>query len=257
MARSMVQRGAGLQTHAEPGIIEDMKARGCLIALAAGLGLMALALALVGPTLVREGGKIYEPIAKMQGAQKAFEEWEREQAFKEPAAPELSKARLDRFLDLRRRLEAVDEKNPLPVDDMRSEERPSVAEIRGLIEGVGGAVTGRMDAYREAGMTPDEYRYIERVVYRLWLRPLRARGLNPAAVSRMAKEIEELAAAEKDAAVAIRLKTLARTIAARRIPAPTDFPAEVHSLLLERAPDIDALIDAGRSGSAERSRVEF
>lgn len=253
----MVQGDAGLQTRAEPGIIPGMKARGCLIALAVGLGLMALALALVGPTLVREGGKIYAPIARMQGAQKAFEDWEREQAFKAPPAPALSVVQLDRFLDLRRRLEAVDEKNPLPVEEMRGNERPSVAEIQGLIEGVGGAVTGRMDAYREAGMTPDEYRYIERVVYRLWLRPLRAKGLDPAAVSRMATEIDDLAGAEKDAAVARRLKTLARSIAARRVPVPPDFPAEVHSLLLERAAEIDALIDAGRSGPAGRNRVDF
>ena len=231
-----------------------MKARGCLIALAVVLALMALALALVGPTLVREGGRIYEPIAKMQGAQKAFEDWEREQAFKAPADTRLSSAQLERFLDLRRRLAAVDEKNPLPGEDMRRNERPSVADIQGLLEGVGGAVTGRMDAYREADMTPEEYRYVERVVYRLWLRPLRAKGLDPAAVSRVARELSDLATAEKDAAVASRLKHLARTIAARRVPAPSDFPAEVHALLLERASDIDALIDAGESGPAGEPR---
>jgi len=248
---------AGLQTSPEPGIIRRMKARGCLIALAVGLALMALALALVGPMIVREGGKFYEPIAKMQGAQKSFEDWSREKAFKKPARTELSSEQLERFLKLRRHLDAVDEKNPLPVEDMRRNERPNLAQIQGLIEGVGGAVTGRMDAYREAGMTPDEYGYIERVVYRLWLRPLRAKGLDPAAVSRVAKELSDLAAAEKDAAVASRLRQLARTIAARRVPAPPDFPAEVHSLLLERATEIDALIDAGRSGSSGRNRVDF
>ena len=234
-----------------------MKARGCLIALAVSLALMALALALVGPTIVREGGKFYEPIAKMQGAQKAFEDWEREQAFKAPAQTQLSSAQLERFLDLRRRLATVDEQHPLPGEDMRRNERPSVAEIQGLIEGVGGAVTGRMDAYREVGMTPGEYRYIERVVYRLWLRPLRAKGLDPASVSRVAKELSDLAAAEKEAAVASRLKRLARTIAERRVPALEGFPAEVHSLLLEHATEIDALIDAGRSGSSGRNRVDF
>jgi len=253
----MVHGDARLQTRAEPGIIRGMKARGCLIVLAVGLALMALAIALVGPTIVREGGKFYEPIAKMQGAQKAFEDWEREQAFKAPAQTELSSAQLDRFLDLRRRLLAVDEQNPLPGEDMRRNERPSVAEIQGLIEGVGGAVTGRMDAYREGGMTPGEYRYIERVVYRLWLRPLRAKSLDPAAVSRVVKELSDLAASEKDAAVASRLKRLARTMAERRVPAPPEFPVEVHSLLLERATEIDALIDAGRSGPSGRNRVDF
>jgi len=234
-----------------------VKARGCLIVLAVGLALMALVAALVGPTLVREGGRIYEPIAKMRNAQEEFEAWSREQAFKEPRAVTLSAEQLDRFLELRRRFEAIDEENPLPAEGMRRNERPNLSEIQGLLEGVGGAVTGRMDAYRAAGMTPDEYGYIERVVYRLWLRPLRLKGLDPAAVSRVAKELGGLAAAEKDAAVASRLTRLARTVSTQRVPAPEGFDADIHSRLLLRATEIDALIDAGSSRSGGPNRVDF
>lgn len=234
-----------------------MKARGCLIVLAVCLGLVVLGLALVGPTLVREGGRIYEPIAKMHGEQAQFEAWSREKAFKAPAAPSLSAEQLERFLDLRRRLAVVDEENPLPVENMRQNETPKLSEIQGLLEGVGGAVTGRMAAYRELDMTPEEYRYIENMIYRLWLRPLRAKGLDPAAVSRVAKELNDLAAAEKDAAVSTRLRQLARTMASRRVSSPEGFNPEIHALLMQRATEIDALIDAGASGTSGRHRVDF
>lgn len=224
-----------------------MKAKGCLIALAVGLGLMALLLALVGPAVVREGGKIYRPIAQMQGAQKDFEAWTAEHTFKAPPSVSVSEDQLKRFLDLRRRLDAVDEKNPLPIEGMRRNERPKLSEIEGMLEGVGGMASGRMDAYREIGMPPEEYRYLERVIYRQWLRPLRAKGLDPAAVARAAREINELVSTEKDPAVAARLKGIARNLLERRVPPPDGFPAETHALLLTRATEIDALIDAGPS----------
>ena len=236
-----------------------MKAKGCLIALAVGLGLMALVLALVGPAVVREGGRIYRPIAQMQGAQKDFETWSREHPFKAPSGVSLSADQLDRFLGLRKRIDAIDETNPLPIEGMKRNERPSLAQIEGLLEGVGGSVSGQMDAFREAGMPPDEYHYIERLAYRLWLRPLRTKGLDPAAVSRAAKELLALAAGERDASVARRLNTLARSLSEERVPAPEGIPADVHSILLARAIEIDALMDAGAAIPVRggRARVDF
>lgn len=236
-----------------------MKAKGCLIALAVGLGLMALVLALVGPAVVREGGKIYRPIAQMQGAQKDFETWSREHPFKTPSEVSLSAEQLDRFLGLRRRIETIDEKNPLPIEGLKRDERPSLSQIEGLLEGVGGSVSGQMDAFREAGMPPDEYHYVERLAYRRWLRPLRAKGLDPAAVSRAAKELLDLAAAEKEASVARRLRILAQSLSEERVPAPEGIPPDVHAILLARAIEIDALMDAAaaipiRGG---RTRLNF
>ena len=129
---------------------------------------------------MREGGKIYRPIAKMKGAQTDFEAWAEQHRFKAPPGVSISDEQLKRFLELRRRLDAVDEKNPLPIEQMRRNERPKLSEIEGMLEGVGGVASGRMDAYREIGMPPEEYRYLERVIYRQWLRPLRAKGLDPA-----------------------------------------------------------------------------
>jgi hypothetical protein len=236
-----------------------VKGKGCLIAAAVSLGILGLFLAFAGPMLLREGGRIYRPIAKMQGAQKDFETWSREHAFKAPADVSLSAEQLDRFLGLRRRIDAIDEKNPLPIEGLKRNERPSLSQIEGLLEGMGGSVSGQMDAFREAGMTPDEYRYIERVVYRRWLRPLREKGLDPAAVARAAGELTRLAAAEKDASVSSRLHRLAQSLTEQRIPPPEGIPPEAHALLLARATEIDALLDAGpaipiRGG---RTRVDF
>lgn len=221
-----------------------VKAKGCGIAAAVVLGIMALFAALLGPALVREGGKIFKPIAQMKGAQNDFVAWSREHAFKAPAETSLSADQLDRFLGLRKRLETVGEKNPIPIEGLKRNERPSLSQIEGLIEGVGGSVSGQMDAFREASMTPDEYHYVEGVVYRRWLRPLRARGLDPAAVARAAAELTTLATSEKVPAVAARLKVLARSLLERRVPPPDGVPAEVHALLMARAIEIDALIDA-------------
>ena len=224
-----------------------MKGKGCLIGAAVGLGLMTVLLALIGPTLLREGGRIFRPIVKLKGAQNDFEDWIEKHRFSAPAEVTVTSEQLDRFLKLRRRLGVVGEENPLPIEGIRRNERPKLAEIEGLIEGMGGAVAGRMDAYREAGMPPEEYRYLERIVYRLWLRPLRAQGLDPACVARAAGELSVLATSEKNGTVASRLKRLAQDLLERRVSAPAGFSAETHALLLSRATDIDALIDAGPS----------
>ena len=230
------------------------KGKGCLIVVAIGLGLLATALALVGPTVLREGEKLYRPIARMQGAQTEFETWTREHPFKAPAEIALSAGQLEAFLKLRRRLDAVAEENPLPDEGTGRRERPSISEIEGMLEGVGGAVSGRMDAYRESGMPPDEYRYIERVVYRQWLRPLREKGSDPAAVARAAKEVTNLAAGETNATVKGRLQRLAQDLAERRVPPPPGFPPEIHALLLGHAAEIDALLDEGPSVGSRRGR---
>lgn len=236
-----------------------MKSRGCLIAVAAAFAVVLLAGVLLGPTLLREGARLYVPIAKMKGAQTDFETWSEAHKFVVPPGAKVTEEQIDRFLKLRRRLAGVDEANPMPIEGMRRKERPSLSEIEGLLEGVGGAVTGRMEAYREADMTPDEYRYIEKVVYRMWLRPLRSQGLDPATVSRAAREVMAAAATEKDATVAARLKTVARAMSERRIDPPEGIPGELHALLMARATEIDALIDSGGSMPMRggRSGVDF
>ena len=226
-----------------------MKAKGCLVAAVVLLIIGAIGLALVGPGLLRAGERVYRPIARMKGAQTEFETWSDQHTFKVPEGVVIASEQLDRFLTLRRRLDSVNEKNPLPVGDLKRNQAPDLSQIEGLLQGVGGAVTGRMDAYREVDMPPAEYRYLERVIYRVWLRPLRAKGIDPAAAVRAAGEIAKLAASQGDASLARHLKRLADELATRRVPAPDGFPAAAHELLLSKAAEIDALIDVGSSAS--------
>ena len=222
-----------------------MKAKGCLVALAVGLGLLFVVMALVGPRMLREGEKLYRPIAKIQGAQKDFEAWEEEHAFKEPETAAVSDEQLDRFVKLRKQLAAINEANPLPDGNRPRNQRPNLSEIEGLIEGVGGNMTGRMSAYQEIGMSSGEYRYLDRLIYRRWLRPLKAKGVDPASLARATSEILDAARSEKNAAVARRLRAIADELGKTRAPAPEGIPAEVHLRLLARAIQIDALIDVG------------
>lgn len=92
-----------------------------------------------------------------------------------------------------------------------------------------------------------------------WLRPLRAKGLDPAVGAQVSREIEGLAATEQDAAMAKRLKALAVKVSKQRVPVPEGFPAEVHALLLARANEIDALIESGSAlpGPTGRTRIDF
>ncbi len=62
-----------------------MKAKGCLVAVAVARGLFTIVLALTGPTLMREGARLYKPIAEMEGAQADFEAWSEEHRFSGPA----------------------------------------------------------------------------------------------------------------------------------------------------------------------------
>lgn len=220
-----------------------MKAKGCLIALAVTLGLGFVVAAIVGPRLLRAGERIYRPIAKIQGAQKDFEAWEEQHSFKEPSRPELSAAKLDQFLALRKKFAAIDAANPLPQG--RSRRVQSVDEFQGIMEGVGGNVVGRMAAYREAEMTSDEYRYLDHLIYALWLRPLRSNGQDPSSIARAIKEIEDAAAHESDAAVSRKLRSISAALRTKRIEVPPGIPPDLHALLFSRVGEIDALVDQG------------
>ena len=94
-------------------------------------------------------------------------------------------------------------------------------------------------------MSSSEYRYLDRLIYRKWLRPLRAKGVDPASVARASKELVEAARSEKDAAVAGRLRAIAASMLKNRVSAPEGIPEEAHALLLAHAAEIDALLEAG------------
>jgi hypothetical protein len=227
--------------------------RGCLIAVAAAVSLLAAVAVVVGPTVLREGRRALAPIRKMSTAQSEFESWVRAHPWQDPQAPTLDVKRLSTFLALRRELAKLDEQMQRGPEERLPEGRqPSLADMPGLLEGVGGIVAQRTSAFERAGMTPGEYAYVERLVYRSWLAPLTAQGIDPAARDRAAEEIEKAAQAERDRALGAGLRRVAAQLRTRPIPAPEGVPEDIHRLLTAHAREIQPL--AGTRLPLPRSR---
>ena len=233
-------------------IIAGMKARGCLIAVGVVLAVLAMAAAVFGPGLVRRGQRIYEPIAKMQKSEQDFDAWKRSRKYRTPKDVELTSEQLDRFLKLRRAIEELNAKRPSPEERFEGKEKPGFDDVEGMLGGLGASLVEGMELYKAADMTPDEYRYIGRIIYVKWLRPLKRAGNDPAAIQRVAQEIRALAASATDAGVARALRQLADEFPKRRVEAPEGVPPAVHALLLPRAQEIDALADAVSMLAGER-----
>ena len=221
-----------------------MRMKGCLIALGVALAVVATALALVGPTLVREGRRLYAPISKMKAAGEDFEKWVREHPWEEPATPTVAEEQVTRFLGLRRELQRVTEETDSRTASFAKREKPTLRDVPAIAEGVGGLVAEELNAFRSAGMTPAEYRYLDRLIYRSWLGGLRAQGVDPAAFEVAAKEIEKAASVERDSTLAQRLRRVADETRQKKPRAPEGIPPEVHSLLLARASEIQALTES-------------
>jgi hypothetical protein len=219
--------------------------KGCLIAVAGIVAVLATVAVVVGPSVVREGRRAIAPIRKMSAAQSEFERWVRANPWKDPASPTLDERRLTTFLALRREVAKLDEQiQRRPEEQFPEGRQPSIADVPSLLEGVGGIVAQRTSAFQRAGMTPGEYAYVERLVYRTWLAPLTAKGLDPAALGRAAEEIEKAAQAERDRAVAAGLRRVATELRARPVPAPEGVPDEIHTLLTAHAREIEPLAGA-------------
>jgi hypothetical protein len=219
-----------------------MRHKGCLIAFAAAVALVAVAAVLVGPAIFREGRRAIAPVRQMRTAQADFEAWERAHPWKEPAVPALAETRLATFLALRKEVLRLDEAMLRGPDEKFPDgRRPSIRDVPELLEGVGGLVAQRTAAFQRAGMAPAEYAYIEKLVYRVWLAGLKAKGLDPAARERAAKEIDDAANRERDRAVAAGLRHVAADLRTRLVPAPEGVPEGIHALLSASAGEIETL----------------
>ena len=220
-----------------------MRYKGCLIAMAAAVALFAAVAVVVGPSVFREGRRALAPIRKMSAAQTDFERWVRTHPWQDPAVTTLDEKQLTSFLALRRDVARLDEEiQRRPEEQFPEGRQPSIADVPRILEGVGGVVAERTSAFQRAGMTPGEYTYVERLVYRTWLAALRAKGLDPAAMDRAAEEIEKAAQAERDRAVAAGLRRVAAELRVRRVPAPAGVPEPIHALLFSHAREIQALV---------------
>ena len=219
------------------------RARGCLIAAAVALALVTTVVGVVGPGLFRTAREIYAPVQKMRSAQQEFEAWSKQQDWHEPATPGLSEGQLDRFLALRKELQHLDEDAPRPRRE-RGQPRPRFEDMPKIVSGVSGFVSARLEAFKRAGMTDAEYRYLDHLIYGRWLEALRGGGGDPAVLEQVEREILNAARDEPDAATAKGLRAVAQKIKQRKPGPPAGVPEDVHALLLRRVNEIEALSDS-------------
>jgi hypothetical protein len=210
-----------------------------LVVLLVGMASCAVLVGVVGPRFARG---FVAPISKMKTEQQEFERWAEARGWREPEQPQLEAARLDAFLALRKELLEVQARGESLGRGLEGRE-PTIGEISGLMEGATGLVTGSLAAHRRHEMTPKEYDYLKRLVYRQWLQPLREKGLDPAARQAAARELTAAAEAEGTAAVRQRLVQIARAMHEKRPPPPDGISEPLHALLFAKAVEIQALAD--------------
>ena len=126
------------------------------------------------PGMVRRFREFSAPLQQMRSSQQDFEAWSKEHPWHEPVAPTVSKEQLDRFLALRKELQQLEEDTPRPRREP-GDPRPRFEDVPRIVGGVSGYVSARLEAFKRAGMTNAEYRYLDRLVYRRWLSALRGR----------------------------------------------------------------------------------
>jgi hypothetical protein len=215
------------------------RGRGCLIGLAIVLAAGAVFLALVGPTLARYGGRFAGSVSEMKQAEAEMKKLGEESPWHEPAELTLTAGQLDRFLEVRARLQTLYTETGFDLRDLPRNRAPDIGQVAGMFEGMGSIISGQSRVFVEAKLNPAEYRYVERIVYRRWRPALRRSRTYPMALAAAADEIEREAEAEKDAGVARRLRAVAAEMRARRPKAPEGIPAEIHALLVARVADIE------------------
>jgi hypothetical protein len=196
----------------------------------------------VAPTAIREARRLAAPIGRMKTSQQRVDEMSRKAAWKRPDRDALTAEQLDRFFAVRRRIDAARrtadlDLGRLPRGHVRTLEE--LKEVPGVLQGVSEIVGAEMDAFVEAGMSPAEYHWIERLVYVRWRGPLRRAGTYPLARRAAAAEIDAAAGHEADARVRTRLRAVADDLRARAPAPPEGFDAGLHALLLSRIDDVE------------------
>jgi hypothetical protein len=209
---------------------------------AAVAALVSIGLALLLPSLVPEIRRVAGPIQRMKRSQTALDEMAEKAAWKRPEKDALSAEQLDRFFEVRRRVDAVRRNTDLNLDQLPRKHVRTLEELKlvpGVLQGVSDLVGAEMDAFVQAGMPPAEYHWIERLVYERWRGPLRRAGTYPVALRAAAAEVEAAATRETDPRVRTRLGAIAEDLRRRAPDPPEGLAPEIHSLLLSRIDDVE------------------
>jgi hypothetical protein len=206
------------------------------------LALVATGAGILAPLAMREVRRVSAPIQRMKASEKAIERLRAETGWTRPDRDVLTAEQLDRFFTARRgieaaRIEAASTLGNLPRQQTRSLE--GLKQVPGVIEGVSGVVTAEANAFVGARISPEEYRWVERVVYERWRGPLRRERTYPVAARDAAAEIHALARLEPDGPVRARLQSLADELRRRQPDPPPGIDTDTHRLLLARIDNVE------------------
>lgn len=204
--------------------------------------LASVGVALVAPTVMREARRVAAPVGRMQRSQERLDSMARKAAWKRPEKDALSAEQLDRFFAVRKRVDAARRTTDLDLDRLPRGQVRTLEELRqvpDVLQGVSELVGAETDALVDAGMTPAEYHWIERLVYERWRGPLRRAGTYPLARRAAAAEIDAAAERERDARMRSRLKAVADELRGRASAPPEGFDPEIHALLLSRLDEVE------------------
>jgi hypothetical protein len=207
---------------------------------ASAAALASIGVALLAPAALREARRVAAPIGRMRSSQERLDAMAKKAGWKRPAPDALSPGQLDRFFAIRQRVDAA--RRTADLDQLPRGRGHSLEELRQVprvLEGVSGLVSAETDAFVDAGMTPAEYHWIERLVYSRWRGPLRRAGAYPLARRAAAAEIDAAARREADLRARARLEAVANELRARAPDPPEGFDAGIHALLLSRIDDVE------------------
>lgn len=207
--------------------------KGCLggVLVLGALGIAATTL--VAPRAVHEGLKFYRPMHKMAASGRALEEMNEKDRFKPPAHDSLEAEQVDRFLDVRKRLDELYARMVPAIKRLPGGRAHGLKEAEEAVETMGEVIPGQMQAFVEAKMTPKEYRYVEALVYGRWRPALYEARTHPEILKAAALEVERTADGS-DPALATQLREIAKRLRERKPPAPEGIDNETHQLLLDR-----------------------
>lgn len=203
---------------------------------------MAAVCVVLAPRVIAPGLRMMQPISRMKQSQTQLEQMETQSGWKRPEAETLTAEQLDRFFEVRRRIDASRRGADPHLDRLPRKHIRTVEELKqvpDIIQGVSQAVTGELDAYVAGRMTPEEYHWVGRIVYTRWRGALKRAGSYPAALRAAASEVETAAAREPDRRVRARLEALAAEMRGRTPGPPDGFDAETHRRLLARLDDVE------------------
>jgi hypothetical protein len=212
------------------------------IGCAAALALASVGAVLVAPLVWREASQVVGPMREMKRRQTALDDMVDELDWRRPERDALTSEQLDRFFEIRKRVERARRQADPSLDSLPRKNVRSLEELRevpSIIRGVTDIVGAELDAYVAVRMPPAEYHWIERLVYERWRGELRKAGSYPAALRAAAAEIRAAAAREADGRVKGRLERLAGELEGRKPEPPEGIATELHELLLSRLDDVE------------------